>query len=86
MMSEQLRVPSAKRHKSSDHHLTKPTFIASCSPFGPKVFLSDVSTIKSGIDVFMRNFNENFAVSHCCLVEDLMTFVFETFGMMMWFL
>ncbi|XP_034683304.1 urease accessory protein D isoform X3 [Vitis riparia] len=38
MMSEQLRFPSTAtgRHRSSDHRLLKPTFIASCSPFGPK--------------------------------------------------
>ncbi|XP_057970762.1 urease accessory protein D isoform X3 [Malania oleifera] len=41
MMSEQLHFPSAlgnSRKTNSDDHLTKPSFIGSCSVFGPKGF------------------------------------------------
>lgn len=40
IMSEQLYPPSTSlgrcKRKSPDHYITKPTFIASCSVFGPK--------------------------------------------------
>ncbi|OMO74956.1 Urease accessory protein UreD [Corchorus capsularis] len=47
MMSQQLYVPSTRlgRHgkTNSDHCLTRPAFIASCSVFGPKVLTYDLS-------------------------------------------
>ncbi|KAK9267951.1 hypothetical protein L1049_010388 [Liquidambar formosana] len=49
MMSEQLHPPSTAlgryKRKNPDHCLTKPSFIASCSVFGPKVSLSGFSAV-----------------------------------------
>eukprot|EP00261_Vitis_vinifera_P037569 XP_019078812.1 PREDICTED: urease accessory protein D isoform X3 [Vitis vinifera] len=60
MMSEQLRFPSTAtgRHRSSDHRLLKPTFIASCSPFGPKgigVVVRIAATTTESVYSFLRH-------------------------------
>lgn len=49
MMSEQLHIPATSLRSYSSphtsHYLTKPSFVASCSPFGPKVFPLNFHTV-----------------------------------------